>query len=142
MACTKPNGGLPSGVHMLNKVENASSSFRSTGQSGVDILSIATAVPENRISQTEAYERARRVFPQLNRLDGLYTNTGIEQRYSCLPTDWYHERHGWEERTEAFQRHALTLLETVAKQCVSDARLELADIDMMVTNTITGLAIP
>src|SRR5262245_21525098 len=105
---------------MLTKVENAVSSFGNNGPIGVDILSTATAVPENRIPQVEAYERARRVFPQLNRLDGLYTNTGIEQRYSCLPTDWYHERHGWEERTEAFQRHALSLLETVAKKSIGD----------------------
>ena len=50
--------------------------------------------------------------------------------------------HPWEERTQSFQRHGLDLLERVARQAVAQAGLNLHDIDTIVTNTITGLAIP
>jgi alkylresorcinol/alkylpyrone synthase len=86
--------------------------------------------------------RARTVFPQFARLDGLYTNTGIDTRFSCHPSDWYHETRTWEERTASFQGNADALLEKVAADCVTAAGLDFADIDAIVVNTITGLAVP
>ena len=50
--------------------------------------------------------------------------------------------HGWEERARLFQRHALDLLEEAALKATAGAGIELKDIDMIVTNTITGLAVP
>jgi len=108
----------------------------------VEILAVATAVPDHSVQQEEVLERAKKVFPFLGRLDGIYSNTGIDTRYSCEHPDWYHTEHGWEERTDVFQRHALDLLERVAIEAVERAGLGLRDIDAIVTNTITGLAIP
>jgi alkylresorcinol/alkylpyrone synthase len=108
----------------------------------VAIASIATAVPKNKISQQEATERAKRLFPHLASRDSLYANTGIEMRYACEPADWYHKRRSWEERTEAFSRHAVDLLEEVALKTTRAAGLELQDIDAIVVNTITGVAVP
>jgi alkylresorcinol/alkylpyrone synthase len=108
----------------------------------VAIAGVATAVPLHKISQDDIAERAKAVFPHLARLEGLYANTGIESRYACQPKDWYYERHGWEARTEVFQRHALQLLEEVTLAAVADAGISLKDVDALVVNTITGLAIP
>jgi alkylresorcinol/alkylpyrone synthase len=108
----------------------------------VAITGVATAVPPHRVSQDDIADRAKAVFPHLARLDGLYANTGIESRYACQPKDWYYESHGWEERTEVFQRHALQLLEEVTLAATADAGISLKDIDALVVNTITGLAIP
>ena len=108
----------------------------------VAIAGVATGVPEHRVSQDDIAERAKAVFPHLARLEGLYANTGIENRFACEPKDWYYERHGWEARTEVFQRHALELLEEVTLAAVADAGITLKDIDALVVNTITGLAIP
>ena len=108
----------------------------------VEILSVVTAVPKHRLSQSDALERAKKVFPHLARLEGLYANTGIEMRFSCEPPDWCQQPHGWEDRTRAFQRHALELLEEVAVKAVFRAGIELRDIDVIVTNTTTGLAVP
>jgi alkylresorcinol/alkylpyrone synthase len=108
----------------------------------VEILSVATANPEHKVDQRAALEGAKAVFPHLARLDGLYTNTGIETRYCCEPYAWCQQPHGWDERTDRFQRHALALLEKVSVGAVAAAGLALADIDMLVVNTITGLAIP
>ena len=44
----------------------------------VEIASVATAVPEHVVTQDDATERARKVYPQYARLEALYTNTGID----------------------------------------------------------------
>src|SRR5262245_11323963 len=108
----------------------------------VEILAVATANPAHKVEQAEALKRAKTIFPHLARLEALYSNTGIETRYSCEPYQWCQQEHGWEDRTAAFQRHALVLLEEVAVKAVREAGLALTDIDMLVVNTITGLAIP
>ena len=108
----------------------------------VEIAGVATAVPQHKVSQDDVAERAKEVFPHLARLGALYGNTGISNRYACQPSDWYYERHGWEARTEVFQHHALALLEEVTLGAVAAAGIGLEDIDALVVNTITGLAIP
>jgi alkylresorcinol/alkylpyrone synthase len=82
------------------------------------------------------------IFPQLALHDSLFGNTGIETRYACQPPEWYEERHGWEERADVFQQHALALLEEVTLKAVAAAGIELKDVGALVVNTITGLAIP
>jgi alkylresorcinol/alkylpyrone synthase len=115
---------------------------RQRGCLDVALLSVATALPKHKISQEEASERARRLFPHLASRDGLYANTGIETRYACEPADWYHQRRSWEERTEAFSKHAVDLLEQAALKATKAAGLELKEIDAIVVNTITGIAVP
>src|SRR3984885_11869814 len=117
---------------------------RSTAAAGfdVEILSVATANPAFELPQVEATERARALYPHLKRLWPLYDNTGIELRYNCEPIDWYLQPHSWEERTASFQKHALDLLADVTLKATDAAGVELGAIDILVTNTITGLAIP
>ncbi len=108
----------------------------------VEIASVATAVPEHVVTQEDAKFRAQKVYPQYARLEALYTNTGIDTRYSVEPVPWHLTTHTWEERTASYQRNALELLERVATQSVAEAGLAVGDIDVIVTNTITGLSIP
>lgn len=108
----------------------------------VDILSVATANPPIKLSQADALAGARSVFPQFARLEALFANTGIDYRYNCQPIAWYQMPHGWEERTGVFQTHALDLIEKIAVEATERAGLGLRDIDALVINTITGLAIP
>jgi alkylresorcinol/alkylpyrone synthase len=117
---------------------------RSTGNAGfdVEILSLATANPAFRMSQAEAAACARKIFPHLKGLWSLYDNTGIEGRYNCEPTAWYLEPHSWEERTASFQKHAVDLLEQVTLKAAAAADVRLDAIDILVTNTVTGIAVP
>jgi alkylresorcinol/alkylpyrone synthase len=108
----------------------------------VDILSLATATPDFKMSQKEAFERVKRITPHLARLEGIYTSSAIETRYSCVSPDWCEQPHGWEERMLVFRREAMKLLEKVAVQAVAEAGLEIDDIDVLVTNTTTGIAVP
>ncbi len=108
----------------------------------VEIAGVATVVPQHKLDQIDAARRAKRLFPDLADYESLFRNTGIETRYACQPAEWYEREHGWEERTEIFLRHALDLLEDVARGAISAADIELKDIGAIVVNTITGLAIP
>lgn len=126
----------------INKPELRVAHRRPSGNLPVDILSIATANPPRRLSQAEALARTAVVYPQFARIHELFTNTGIEYRYMCQSTSWYREPHTWEERTAVYQGEALALMEQVAIAAIENADLRLEDIDAIVTNTITGLAIP
>jgi alkylresorcinol/alkylpyrone synthase len=108
----------------------------------VQILSVATANPGFRVDQSDAAKSARIVYPHLESLWSLYETCGIETRYSCEPHEWYLQPRSWDERTRSFQKHALDLLERVTVDAINASDIEIGEIDMIVTNTITGLAIP
>jgi alkylresorcinol/alkylpyrone synthase len=127
---------------MLEKVDKRPAPSGSTARFDVAVASVATAVPDHEVTQSEMVERARAVYPQFSHMDSLYANTGILTRYSCEPREWYLRPHTWEERTTSFRRHALELLERVALEATQRAGLQLEEIDALVVNTVTGLAIP
>lgn len=127
---------------MLEVVNRAATRSAAVRGFDVEILSVATAHPSFQLNQAQAAERARRIYPHLEALWPLYDNTGIEIRYNCEPIDWYLRPRSWEERTASFQKHALDLLAEVTLKATDAAGVELGAIDMLVTNTITGLAIP
>jgi alkylresorcinol/alkylpyrone synthase len=108
----------------------------------VEILSMATANPSFQITQADAAVRVKGLYPHLKRLWSLFDNTGIDVRYNCEPVEWYLAPHSWAERTASFQKNALDLLEQVTLKATEAAGVDLAAIDMIITNTVTGLAIP
>jgi alkylresorcinol/alkylpyrone synthase len=127
---------------MLEAVKPQAKSAAHAGGFDVEILSVATANPAFVLTQAEATTRARELYPHLKALWPLYDNTGIEARYNCQPIEWYLKPHTWEERTAIFQEQALDLLADVTLKATAAAGVDLGEIDILVTNTITGLAIP
>lgn len=126
---------------MLQKASNHSR--RATKAAfDVTIAAVATAVPAYEVGQAEAIAWARIAFPHLAQLDAIYANTGVERRFSVEPKDWYYRPHGWEDRTESFQRNALALLEEAGRAAIAAAGVEPSEVGAIVVNTITGLAIP
>jgi alkylresorcinol/alkylpyrone synthase len=127
---------------MLDVISSAARQSAAAASFDVEILSLATAVPSFVLTQADAAEHAKKLFPHLKLIWPLYDNTGIERRYNCEPIDWYLKPHSWEERTAIFQKHALDLLEQVTVKATEAAGIGLDAIDMIVTNTVTGLSIP
>ena len=108
----------------------------------VEIASVACVVPRFNVSQEMIAEGARSFFPHLEGSSGLFANTGIETRFVCEPPEWYLVSRGWEERTASFQRHALDLLEEATRRAADAAGIRIEEIAAIVTNTVTGLAVP
>jgi alkylresorcinol/alkylpyrone synthase len=127
---------------MLDVVRSTARRRTSAINFDVEILSLATANPAFRLPQSEAAARAKELYPHLKKLWPLYDNTGIEIRYNCEPIEWYLKPHSWEERTRSFRRHAVDLLEQITIKTTEGAGVALDAVDMIVTNTVTGLAIP
>ncbi len=109
------------------------------------ILALKSAVPPHVLDQANVAVRAGHLFRErkdIERLMPVFANTGIETRYSCVPIDWYGERHGWVERTQLYLDNATDLLERVTIALLKQAGLEAADIDAIVVASTTGVATP
>jgi alkylresorcinol/alkylpyrone synthase len=80
---------------MLEMVVTEAGKSAAAGGFDVEILSVATANPPFTLTQAEATERAKELYPHLEGLWPLYDNAGIELRYNCEPIDWYLRPRSW-----------------------------------------------
>lgn len=112
----------------------------------VSILAQATAVPPHLLEQAQVAKRVQDVFKRLFvRYPGLtdvFTNAGIERRYSVRPIEWFDEPRDWPERTKAYLEGADALFIEVAEKALKRARLSARDVDVVVTVSSTGIATP
>lgn len=107
------------------------------------LVAIASAVPPHQIDHTQVAEMAHRLFgADLDRLGPIFTNAGIERRYSCVPLDWYLKPHGWTERSALFMEHALDLSVRAAQECLWRANVHLDQVDAVVAVSTTGICTP
>ncbi|HVL77787.1 MAG TPA: 3-oxoacyl-[acyl-carrier-protein] synthase III C-terminal domain-containing protein [Sphingomicrobium sp.] len=110
------------------------------------LLSLATALPGNVITQAEAKATAREAFggrPALfDRLSGVFDNAGIDQRHLVAPRDWYLEQRGWRERNSLYLESAERLFLDAAREAITRAGLAPSDIDGIVSVSTTGIATP
>jgi alkylresorcinol/alkylpyrone synthase len=110
------------------------------------LVSLATSVPSHVFLQKDVLAAAWDVFgarfPEFERFSSIFSNTGIIKRHGVKPFDWYLERRGWPERTEAFLEGAEALFVDVAEKALVSAHLAGGDIDTIVTVCSTGIATP
>ena len=118
-----------------------------TSQSSMPrINGLSTIVPKHVLHQSDIVDAARQLFgargAEFDRLLPIYTNAGIETRYSCVPLEWFREPHGWAERNSLYATHALDLGEEAATRALAAADLQAQDIDGIVFVSTTGIATP
>lgn len=89
-----------------------------------------------------AYRLFDREASEIERMLPVYSNAGIETRYSCVPLDWYLEPHGWTERTRLYVENAVELLAQASADCLARVGRGAEEIDAIVTVSTTGLATP
>jgi alkylresorcinol/alkylpyrone synthase len=109
------------------------------------LLALKSAVPPHVLEQSDVVIRAGQLFGErrdIERLLPVFSNTGIDRRYSCVPIDWYAADHGWRDRTDLYVRNATDLLENVANALLEEAGLTKDDIDAIVVSSTTGIATP
>lgn len=110
------------------------------------LLSLATAVPAHVLRQADVRDIGRIIFSKtperFERLVPVYTNAGIETRYSCVPLEWYLKPHGWRDRSRLFVEHAIDLLERATLACLDRAGFGVKDVDAIVACSTSGIATP
>jgi alkylresorcinol/alkylpyrone synthase len=110
------------------------------------LTGLATATPAHRTRQGDARSLAAHLFQETlaaqPRLLEVFDHTGIEQRYTCMPLEWYGADHGFAERNDLYLEHASRLAAGVALRALHRAGLAPPDIDHLVFVSSTGLATP
>ena len=107
------------------------------------LMSLATATPAFVLDSAAVADMAARVFGEGGeRLAGIFANSGIERRYSCVPLEWYLELHGWAERSRLFVDNALDLASRATLDCLDRAGLSTGQVDVLVAVSSTGICTP
>jgi alkylresorcinol/alkylpyrone synthase len=109
------------------------------------LLAVASVVPPYPLEQDAVIERVRRLFgpsADLDRLLPVFVNAGIRRRFSCVPIEWYDERHGWADRNRVYLDAALDLLETATQTALRRAGRDKDAIGSIVVVSSTGIATP
>jgi alkylresorcinol/alkylpyrone synthase len=114
----------------------------SSDNPGIQICGMATEVPEHCFDQAMMRDFALTIAPRLRSHEALFLNTGIKQRYSCVPLAWHFEPHGWAARNRMFHTAAADLLERAGRKCIELSGIQVDEVEAIVTVSTTGLAIP
>jgi alkylresorcinol/alkylpyrone synthase len=112
----------------------------------VSLLGLSTAVPQHALEQSDVAARARDIFgPMFDRfpqLTDVFTNAGIDRRYSVRPIDWFYKQLDWNERTSSYLEGASQLFVEAGKKALDRAGLTPKDVDIVITISSTGIATP
>lgn len=110
------------------------------------LISLATAVPETMVSQSDAAQVAHDLFgaryAAFDRMASVFLTAGIHKRHIARPLAWYSEPRGWKERTAVYLEAAEALFIEAANKALASAKLAASDIDVVVTVSSTGIATP
>jgi alkylresorcinol/alkylpyrone synthase len=110
------------------------------------ILSVATALPPHRISQGEAKEFARALFSgtfkDIARLAPIFDNVRVENRYFCVPREWFEQEHSFPARNAFYVEHALDLSEKAAGRALDKAGVAPEDVGAIFFVSTTGFSTP
>jgi alkylresorcinol/alkylpyrone synthase len=108
------------------------------------LLSVATALPANRVTQAEILsilERAKgRTLPP--RMADILGNTGIDQRYIAMPPEYYLDPRSWAGRAVVYEDIAAQLFAQSAFAAIAKAGLSPSDIGQIVFVSTTGNMTP
>jgi len=110
------------------------------------IVSVQGALPEHRYSQPELTRAFTRTL-----LDGavneavverIHTNARVHSRHLALPIERYGELRDFTESNDAFIQAGVELGGRVVTDALKAAGLTPQDVDLVVSATVTGLAVP
>ena len=107
---------------------------------------VAAVVPPHRYDQQELAAIVREHLPDLDVepevLTRFFRRVGVRQRHLALPAAEYAQLDGLRARNDAWLRVGLELGERAVIAALDDAGLQPADISMLITTTVTGIAVP
>jgi alkylresorcinol/alkylpyrone synthase len=78
----------------------------------------------------------------LERLIGVFENTGIESRYLSAPLEWFTQPHSFAEKNQLWFETALNLCESACREALQLAGITPQQVGAVVLVTTTGIATP
>jgi len=112
----------------------------------MEILSVAGVVPPHRHGQGEITDAFAEVVGggalDERKMRALHANAGVEERHLVLPLGRYAGLTSFDQANDLFLEHAVTLGARAIEDALKAADLAPGDVDMIVSATVTGLAVP
>lgn len=116
---------------------------RPGSENAARIAGTATGLAAHRYGQRELAALAEAYLPEGSVREGaierFFARVGVDERYLALPVERYR---GLGERNDAWLEVATELGETVVRSLLDEAGLDAADIGLLATTTVTGIAVP
>ncbi len=110
------------------------------------IVGTSGALPVHRYGQGELTSIVRALLPELaidpEVLQRFFRRVGVKQRYLALPAQAYADLHGLADKNAAWIAAAVPLAERAVLSALAQARLVPEDVDMLMSTTVTGIAVP
>jgi alkylresorcinol/alkylpyrone synthase len=109
------------------------------------IVAVSTALPPHVVRQDEAVDVLRRIHAgreDLLKLLRVFATSGVEQRHTAFPPEYYLRERGFEERNRDFIEQGVVLAERAVKTCLQKAGVKPEQVDHFYLVTTTGLATP
>lgn len=114
------------------------------------VVGLGTALPPHRFTQEEAIEELRRWYAfapsrpdlPLERAEAVFRNAGVETRHGVFPPGALLVERSLGEKNRIYLEAAAALAERAAVEALRRAEIAPAAVDLLVTTSCTGFAIP